>query len=469
MAGCNWVVDSGAYSFDCENPKGFGGKGCYTCTITDDDREFDQHRLNACTPDWLPGGKPIPKRGWPIELAEPVTPPPDLDIPELACDDPKPPGPLVFIVGGSALKPVIAQVAQHFAQETQPDFGPPITVIFKNSAGCDGISLVVVDHGEISGTAFRWSADPDAKAIPCRIPANTKPDIAAATAFAESCNRQFSGIHKLGPIETLAFVVPLSSMQHSISADAAFNVYGWGAEGDVSPWKVETQLFQRGPLSGTQAAVAKLIGLPLERKWKGRSEPSTDALFLQIVQANAAGGAVADQTLGFASAAYLLDRRLSDNVRSLAFQAPGQRAAFLPSSTPDGTDFVNVRKGRYRLWAPYHFYARRLPAGRLPDGVEKVLNALTGESAPPGLDMIKTYKEQGLIARCAMEVDVDSDGGLLKAFAGRSCSCYWDFLLKKSPSSCRICSDKADCAGLPKTPSCNRYGQNSRFCEATPP
>ena len=73
-------------------------------------------------------------------------------------------------------------------------------------------------------------------------------DIGVSDIFASTCTPLPNGMpndvrDSLGPIQTMAFVVPKASQQRAISATAADFVYGFGADSGVPPWTNPTLYF----------------------------------------------------------------------------------------------------------------------------------------------------------------------------------------------------------------------------------
>jgi hypothetical protein len=259
-----------------------------------------------------------------------------------------------------------------------------------------------------------------------------------------------------GPVQALGLVVPTQSKQRTISAEAAFNVYGFGAESGVAPWTDEQSLLHRGGASGTQNLIAAAIGLPAAA-WRGTYEGSTGELTTALLQQGTQSDAVADSTLGIVSSDVAQQR--ADQIRLLAFQATGQGCGFFPDSTATARDRSNVRAGRYPLWGPYHFFTRNPPANA---ATQQVVNAAAGNVLVPGVDLLTLYAQKALIPQCAMHVARTKDGGGLKAYKPDvSCSCYFDFLTT-GQSSCKACANSSACGGA--APNCNVFN-GVGYCE----
>jgi hypothetical protein len=394
--------------------------------------------------------------------------PPAVDDSVRSCADPELalPNP-VYITGGNVFLPVFGRIAQRFAEEVQPEGRARATIIFLPSTGCAGLATLI-EAKPLEGVGIYWSSDSNldptlpSSQLKCRVPPGTLPDIATAAAFASSCGYELPEYirDEHGPVDVNAFVVPHASTKRSISAEAARRVFGFGRDSAVPPWTDEAHIIQRGPRSGTQAVVAAVIGLPFDR-FKGTHAALTADVVAIIKRANAAGVAVANQTLGFISHPHILPLNASADIRALAFQAQGQTCAFWPSSKENARDMLNVREGRYRLWGPYHFFTR-VP---LRPPVQPILNALKG-LAIPGIDFIKLSADAGFVPQCAMKVTLSKDGGRLQPFRPPApCNCYFDALVGASSPACKSCSSDLDCANTPGTHCVSYANGTRRFCE----
>lgn len=250
--------------------------------------------------------------------------------------------------------------------------------------------------------------------------------------------------------------MPSQSKQRSISAEAAYDVYAFGAQSGVPPWTNENALLHRGGSSGTQNLIAAAIGLPATA-WRGKPMASTGDLTTALIQVGSMSDATADSALGIISSDVVQLR--PDQLRLLAFQATDQKCGFWPDSTATARDRVNVREGRYPLWGPYHFFTRNPPAKA---ATQQVVNAAAGNVVVPGVDLLTLYAQKALVPQCAMHVGRTKDGGGLKAFKPDvSCSCYFDFLTT-GQSSCKTCSNSSGCSGA--TPNCNVFN-GVGYCE----
>jgi hypothetical protein len=158
----------------------------------------------------------------------------------------------IFITGSTAVKPFLAEIAKILASGT-----PPVTIAYLGQGSCT---------------------------VPVAAPVLA--DIGASDVFATTCRKLPGGLPSnvgdfLGPVQPMTFVVPKASHESSISAEAAYYVYGFGADSGVEPWTAETAIFQRDANSGTQRMVAAAIGIDADR-WRGTPTTGSDDLKTKV-------------------------------------------------------------------------------------------------------------------------------------------------------------------------------------------
>src|SRR5262249_1922015 len=169
-------------------------------------------------------------------------------------------------------------------------------------------------------------------------------DIGISDVFAETCMTLPNGLPTnvqdfQGPVQSMTFVVPRSSSQDAISAEAAYYVFGFGADSGVDPWTDESLLFRRSASSGTQRMIAAAIGVDANN-WKGTQGASSADVRQQVI---AAGNGNAESALGILAADEADENRATLNV--LAYQHYGQSCAFYPDRDASSNEKQNVRDG----------------------------------------------------------------------------------------------------------------------------
>jgi hypothetical protein len=274
-------------------------------------------------------------------------------------------------------------------------------------------------------------------------------DVGISDVFAISC-----GVQSLpanvgdfpGPIQTMALVVPFTSAQSTISAEAAALVYGFGADAGIAPWTDEALVFQRSSTSGTQSLIASVLTLP-PAQWRGTSTRSSDDMLARLLAVPAAR---ADGALGILSTDYADADR--DHLKILAFQDFGQACALYPDSTRTAFDKANVRSGQYPLWGPVHFLVRtntQTGAVVSPTAAQAV-GYLDGSRQLAGLDLVQYYAQRHLIPPCAMRVKRGQplDGTVPRVeTASPSCGCFFDVQVS-GRTDCAPCTVLRDCPGV---------------------
>jgi hypothetical protein len=447
---------------------------------------FDDHRVSPCTDS---AGK----------LTCPTVPPSDAGIPPpLPLDAGTPdaggdagalppcsslptlngftfPQPYVYGSGSSALSLYVGKLAQAFANQGEG------TILYQIAGSCYGAyTTVLADSYPLAavpattGPATATYFDPvqsDVNGVPlqytCVIDDPTKTaDFGVSDVFPATCLPQLmqtgglpNNLHDFfGPVQTMVLAVPVGSTQTSISADAAYMVWGFGSGSGVSPWTNEAYLLQRSGSSGTQSMMAATISVdPFE--WHGIMHSSNQAVLADMLAAAASPDTSAQEaTMGVLGADFVEDNRAQINV--LAFQDRGQTCGYYPDSTPTAHDKQNVRDGHYPVWGPSHFIAPVGTNGQPIDvTVSEFIDALSGTTAIGGLNLLQTYQERHVIPLCAMHVTRTSDGQDYQPYSPpTSCSCYYDFLTT-GQTNCVQCSNSGDCANAPNgATSCNVFG-----------
>ena len=317
----------------------------------------------------------------------------------------------------------------------------------------------ILSSTKITGTASYWDATGTEKT--CNVdPAGVVVDIGVSDVFATSC----PGVASLpasvgdffGPNQVMELVVPAASSQASISAEAAYFVFGFGKAGMVTPWLDDSQIFVRSPTSGTQQMIARAITVPAE-KWKGVSLAKSGDVLTSV-----ASSVSPEAAIGILAADVADANR--DKVKTLAFEAFKQKTCgFWPDSTATSFDKRNVRDGHYPIWGPLHFFAN-VGANNVPTKPDAatLIGYFTGKVAvPAGVNLLDLEISAHTVPACAMKVQRTTELGDVSAFTpAQSCGCYFESKLAGSPAAgCTACTGDAQCGGT--TTHC-RYG----YCEA---
>jgi hypothetical protein len=484
--GSNNSGDSGAPDADCQDDTGFNGLGCYRCAPKDIFTlenactgavctPFDNQRLSALGADGklpaLPTSPGSGGAGGAGGVASAAgsggasgsagaggttgTGKPCADVGKQG-------GTIVYVTGSSAAQPMLREIARQLAPLN-------LFIVYESSGSCVGVDAIVNGTPMTTGptapapSATYWDSLTSVGTA-CDLPAEgVSADIGASDVFAQTCPgfesanldaRQVRDSH--GPIQTMTFAVPATSIYNEISAEAAYFVFGFGAAGGVRDasggahtiWNDEDYIFKRSASSGTQAMLAAAIGVPAGA-WKGKAHKASGDVTGDLQLAGQKQD-TANLAIGIVASDYIESNALQGSVKVLAFQDTGQRCAVYPGSTRSARDKQNVRDGHYPMWSPLHLLVRVdslgnpiNPANR--QAVTDILGYLSGTKAlPSGTPLIGFYAASGLIPECAMHVTRTKDGGdILPYQPSNPCSCLFDEL--ESTTTCTRCQVQGNC------------------------
>jgi ABC-type phosphate transport system substrate-binding protein len=384
------------------------------------------------------------------------------------------PAPL-YITGSSAVKPYIAALGKALAGTT--------TLVYLSQGSCNGVDAIFNGTMLMAGAmADTW--DNTGTDVKCSIPAGgISADIGVSDVYSSSCagfSTPPAGIGEFfGPNQVMNFIVPTASSQTSISAEAAYMVYGFGgASNMVAPWTTKAFLFQRDQTSGTQSMIAAAIGVP-PAKWLGTTvTPNSSAgMFatvahstmpeatIGIVASDIADGNVLDPTTMMMTAGRTV-------LKILAYQHYKQDCAWLPDSSSTSFDKINVRDGHYPIWGPIHFYTK--VTGMVPTN-PAVATFLGYFPTPPtsmppaGVNMLKLAIGAHTVPSCAMHVKRSTEVGPVSSFKSTApCDCYFEQIANGS-TMCTACTMANDpkCTGNTQ---CTVYDSTATpavgYCEA---
>ncbi len=383
------------------------------------------------------------------------------------------PSTVLYASGSTAIQPYVARIAQVLESLNIA------TVIYQGAGSCVGVNAILNGSTlkSIAKTATYYDPVLNNGVVQtgtCTIDVPTAvPDLGISDVFPSTCDPQYAsqglptnvGLFA-GPVQVMEFVVPVNSMQTSISSEAAYMVYGFGAGSGVSPWTDPNFLLQRSATSGTQNMVGASINLlPSQFVWNGVKNASGTGIVTGITNVTKGllvdGGAPAtpltqsniDSTLGILASDVADANRMV--LKPLAFQDVGESCGWYPDSTKASFDKKNVRDGHYPIWGPSHFLAY-VDANGNPNKqeVKTLIDALNGANTQvlATLDIIQFYATSHIIPECAMHVSRTSDGKDYTAFSPpTSCSCYYDLQAtgQVHATQCIPCKKDSDCTSAP--------------------
>src|ERR1700723_1731217 len=275
------------------------------------------------------------------------------------------PGTIIYGAGGSAQAPLLTQIGTQLAVAASP-----VSIVYSDSgSACAGYTDLVTPTS-ITGTALYW--DGSGSTLPCQLDAGGDPVTFAVMGNAPNLCSGVTGLAAgfgqfLGPVQPIDFVVPTSSSQQSISTEAAYYIWGFGASDanhTVSPWGTAADIFTRSASSFVNVFVSLDTGVPAATvAAHGTVESTNSATGTGLSALN--GTANAPAGIGFVSGEVADGNRSA--IKVLAYQHTGQTCGYWPDSTIDAFDKVNIRNGQYWLWSPVHFYAAVNGANAISD------------------------------------------------------------------------------------------------------
>jgi hypothetical protein len=383
----------------------------------------------------------------------------------------------VYVAGSSASKPIWAALAPTLTG---------ITIVYQSPSSCVGLADVLGGTPDTSSATYYSGTTTGA----CTNPGNV--DIGVSDVFPTTCANTMVGTgfkDFQGPVQVMLMAVPYSSTATSISADAAYTVFGWGGtQYPVSPWTQYTNIFIRANTSGTENMIGSAIGLAAS-KWlaqvpdagASQQEGSSGAVLTALL--GAGSGANASSAIGIIAADLGdADRgppgtndagAATGGLKILAYQATDQSCGYLPDSDATHFDKINVRQGRYDIWGPIHMVAAVDGSGNPTNAQAATILAdltMSGTSDAINQSVIQVDANAHVIPQCAMQVSRSTEvspitgGGMASFLPPEGCGCYYESLKNGgTPYSkyCTACTSDSSCTASTSYPKCH-FG----YCEA---
>jgi ABC-type phosphate transport system substrate-binding protein len=350
---------------------------------------------------------------------------------------------IVYFTGSSAAKPLLAEVGRALAANN-----PPVTLVYVGAGSCTGVTAVLGAQTPLMAMATASNPptywDTAGAEHQCDISTATAADVGISDVFAETCLSLPGGlgsvVDNLGPVQTMAFVVPNASPEKAISAEAAYMVFGFGSGSGVAPWTDPTKFYVRNSSSGTLQMIATAIGVP-GNQWFGAVQANSGAVVSALTSANTM---MIKEAIGILGATEADDERLY--MRELAYKHYGQSCGYLPDSSPTTFDKRNVRDGHYAIWGPIHLLLRPDAHPAEQANVKLAVDYVTGAQQPPGVNLIQVEAAKHVVPQCAMRVKRTSEVGPMSPFTpAKPCGCYYESLTPGGAPSCKSCATPADC------------------------
>jgi hypothetical protein len=345
----------------------------------------------------------------------------------------------------------------------------PITLVWFVSPSCTIIDAVY------NGTPLQQTPlfipddpawNPVAGSMPsCALESGGHPiDIGMPVGYPDSCTTQAAPSDVVaikGPVQSLLFITPHSASPEGISSEQAALAFGTGATANIAPWLDESFYFVLKPAMAVQFGLAATIGVTAS-KWRGQAMSLPSELANKVAASTAP-----EKTIGILGGQIFDTGNNRATLKALAFQAKGQRSAYLPDSRATSFDKRNLRDGHYVAWNQLVYYAK---ATSVDGGAREVANPTAklvidilsnheNPAVPAGIDPVALVAKSGIVPICAMAVSRKTEGGELSLFSPPDpCGCYFESTVGTVPASCVACTPTTVCA----TGTTCRHG----FCEA---
>jgi ABC-type phosphate transport system substrate-binding protein len=358
----------------------------------------------------------------------------------------------IIVAGSSAVQTLIQTMSPVLASAANP-----IYIVYQKGGSCAGVDAIVAGTA-LTGTGSHYASS---GTWTCTLD-GLNADIGVSDVFAQSCPGNPTLTNDIGdfwgPVQSMTLAVPRDSIYNSISAEAAYLTFGFGQDGQTD-WSDPTLYHVRNSASGTQTMIGLAIHVPAG-SWIGKDEGSSGNV--QNALSSPAGDV--NKTIG------ILASNEADNARAtikiLAYQDYDQTCGYWPDSSRTSFDKLNVRIGRYPIWGPLHLLAKATKSGTTQTAtnaqVAEVVSYIALEKELPGAPtaVIDAELAANTTPGCAMRVRRTEDLEPLESYLPPNpCGCYFD--AKKNPdgTTCKPCTNSADCQGT-ASPVC-RFG----YCE----
>ncbi len=364
----------------------------------------------------------------------------------------------IYLQVGDTQQNLMKRLGRALRDNKRPDGAPnPITLVFALNGSCTNIAAIYGDvplkgnlfyipsvAEDVPGTPWKPSDPP----LTCTVPdapadPGVQVDIANSALFNTACRDDGPPATvqlTQGPVQAYVLAVPMASSQTAITFEEAYLVFGFGAAGMVAPWIDEAQLWIRKVTKSTLLAWARNLTIPEDRFRGQKLEASSDV--------------VNGLNLGHPAAIGILGAEVYDSnratMKSLAYRAKGQYAAYYADSSSSARDKKNVRDGHYTVWSPTIWMDRIDAATKAPTNpvARYVVDLIAGKTVTPAqsFSMIEVIAAVGLVPDCAMRVNRTVEGGPLTLYRpSESCTCKYESLVDPTAAACATCSASNAC------------------------
>ncbi|RYZ02467.1 MAG: hypothetical protein EOO73_31535 [Myxococcales bacterium] len=385
-------------------------------------------------------------------------------------------GPRIYGSGGSAVTATLKTIQGAIANDPNLDPTKKLTIFYTDPVACVGWGDYLT--GKSTRTFRYWVAGPVANGKPtvveklCLAKTGGQPlDFAHMGNAAAECVANPEVPEGIGdfaaPIQSTNVVTHPLSNETSISAEALYFIYGFGPSGQVAPWTDGAGVFARQSTSFVTLVLGYHVNLTPTQfqgpgKWAVNDEAAVRTNGDVITQIGTYVGtdeAKAAQSLGYISGS-TADQRRSE-IKTLAFQGFGAECGVYPDSTPTAFDKLNVRLGKYPLWAQGHYFTAVDASGKPTN--EHVANLIgwADDSTKPAGTTVSAFDQiikAGDVPACAMQaLREDTAGAFFSYQPPKPCTGRYEFVATGATEH-DSCEADSECSG--ESPFCN-YG----FCE----
>lgn len=385
------------------------------------------------------------------------------------CDELGLEGTLIYGSGGSAVTPVLRAVAVGLAAL------PPeerITILYADEgAACGGYSWWRTPAETDVNFKF-WDED-NVQTI-CQAP-QTVLQFAHMGNTPALCPGDVpipdDAAKFVATVQTVNFITDIDSLEESISAEAAYHIYGFGPGAhDIDPWNEPAALFGRQATAFVSQFVGNIINVPASNfVYQPGKVFNTNGEVVTAV----ATWPTPEEAIGFVSGSNAQAGEYADppTIKTLAYQHYDQSCAYLPDSSRTSPDRANVRSGQYYIWTPGWFYSHVDNEGEpVDEAVGKLIHWIDGTlDAPEGIPVQEIVIGAGDVPLCAMQaIRPQGDVSAIQSYApSNPCNGWYEFTATGS-TEYQTCEVTADCDGAEKNEEGDEVGEQCRFgfCEA---
>jgi hypothetical protein len=383
----------------------------------------------------------------------------------------------IWGAGGSAETQTIGAVAAYLAG--LPDH--PITIFWWDPGACQGYQAYLNDA--ITNTSVKYWAPGATAASTCSATAHpadfshmgndhsfcVKGGLTTPSGYPDG----YGTI--VAPVQTLNIIVDKDSSQKSISAEALYYIFGFGAGASgksVEPWTNPVHIVTRNPTSFASQMLADAVfgdstravyddpgqnnAGPGPNGRLGFRGPTQNDVIAAI---DNFGNTNAESPIGYVSGSAVIgDEQKGRKTKVLAYQAQDQTCGFWPDLTESTKDKLNVRTGKYALWAPGRFYYKTDGGDFANADVKTFVEAFVGQH---DIEVLNRVIDNGDVPLCAMQVNREGLSGAISSVAPDDpCGCYFESRTAGT-AQCDSCREGHD-------EDCSESGAVCRrgFCEA---